>query len=151
MLQHTTYEEMLGHDLVSPDEKLIKVSIIRNPYHRTVSLFKYFGGHEKWGPFEDFLKTLEEKLSLTDYFYLPQYKYLMHQDDVAIKNLIRFENYKSDMEKFKSKYNLKFPVTFDSEMQLRKSKDNFDKFYNNKDNLIKVKKIYKKDFELFGY
>ena len=44
MLQHATYSEMIKHDLYSPKEKLITVSIVRDPYQRTVSLFKYYGG-----------------------------------------------------------------------------------------------------------
>ena len=151
MITHATYEEMLKHNLVSLDERLINVSIVRNPYHRTVSLFKYFGGRKKWGSFKGFLKALRKDLSLTKYFYLPQYKYLTHENKIAIENLIKFEEYESDTEKFKSKYNLKFNITFDNEMQTRKSEANFKEFYGDKDSLNEVEEIYKKDFELFGY
>jgi hypothetical protein len=151
MLTHATYEEMIKHSLVSLNEKLTNVSIVRNPYHRTVSLFNYFGGHEKWGNFKSFLKILKEDLSLTKYFYLPQYKYLTYKGEVAIENLIKFENYILDAEKFKSKYGLRLNVTFNTEMQIKKSKNNLNKFYNHKNNLSEVEEIYQKDFELFGY
>jgi hypothetical protein len=150
MLTHATYEEMIEFNLLSLREELVRVSIVRNPYHRTVSLFKYFGGNKRWGNFESFLDALEKELSYR-YFYLPQYEFLTHGNKVAIENLIKFEDYVADTEKFKTKYNLKFNVTFRTKSQIEKSKTSLETFYNNKSNLSKVEKIYQKDFELFGY
>ena len=141
---------MVNYNLVSLNEKLINVSIVRNPYHRTVSLFKYFGGRKKWNSFENFLKLLEGRLS-EQYFYKPQHTFLTYKNKVAIDNLIKFENYKIDVENFRAKHDLEFEVTFNTEMQIKKSKANFEKFYSNKANLNRVEKIYEKDFELFKY
>ena len=51
MSQHATYEQMIKHNFIKNPNNHIKVSIVRNPYPRTVSLYKYFGGRSKWGSF----------------------------------------------------------------------------------------------------
>ena len=172
VLTHLTYEEMLcsynvanlksgrrNHENepqtktytpVHCNEKLIKVSIIRNPYHRTASLFGYFGGPKKWGSFKSFLDHLEGGM-INQYIYKPQYKFITLKGGVVIDNLIRFENYKTDTENFKAKYNLNFNVTFDTQKQLKKSEANFAKYYKDEILRRRVEKIYQKDFELFGY
>ena len=150
MITHATYEEMVEHNLVSLNEKLISVSIIRSPYDRAVSLFKYFGGDSKWGSFRAFLDLLKNGMS-KDYFYKPQHLFLTYKGETVIDNLIKFENFKEDMEKFKAKYDLSFEVAFDAEKQIRRSKINFKEFYDEKKHLDTVEEIYQKDFELFGY
>jgi len=150
MLQHATYSEMVKHGLYKPEEELITVSIVRDPYQRTVSLFKYYGGHEKWGSFNNFLKILSSNLH-TQYFYYPQREYLIQEEEVVIKNLIRFENYQEDMERFSNENNLDLQVAFDSGMQKEKTEKNLKKYYANSEHAKTVERVYARDFELFGY
>ena len=150
MLQHATYSEMVKHDLYNPKEKLTTVSIVRNPYQRTVSLFKYYGGHKRWKSFNNFLKTLSSAL-YTRYFYYPQHEYLLYDGGLAIKNLIRFEHYEKDMKKFSDEQNLNLMVTFDSKMQKEKTEKNLKKYYQNPEHAKIVEEVYAKDFELFNY
>ncbi|MEM8526156.1 MAG: sulfotransferase family 2 domain-containing protein [Bacteroidota bacterium] len=150
MLQHATYSQLIKHQLIVAPEDLIKVSIIRNPYHRTVSLYKYFGGAKKWKSFSIFLDILKQKLQFR-YFYLPQYKYLEHEGELAIDNIIRFENYFADATAFREKYKLDFEIRFNENKQAKKSALNFKEFYSKKEHLLRVENIYRTDFELFGY
>ena len=150
MLQHATYSEMVKHSLYKSKEGLVTVSIVRDPYQRTVSLFKYYGGHEKWGSFNNFLKILSSDL-YTQYFYYPQYKYLFHEEEIVIKNLIRFENYQEDMERFSDENNLDLQVTFNSEMQKEKTEKNLKKYYINPEQAKTVERVYARDFQLLGY
>ena len=150
MLQHATYSQMLKHKLYKPEEKLTTVSIIRDPYQRTVSLFKYFGGHKKWGSFNNFLRILSQDLH-EQYFYYPQYRYLFYEGELAIENLIRFENYQQDMQWFSRHNNLNLEIAFDSEMQKEKTENNLKKYYKNPDHIKMVNRIYARDFEFLGY
>ena len=65
-------------------------------------------------------------------------------------NIIRFENYEEDMKIFKKKYGLNINVTFNQEMQTRKSKETFKKYYN-KANCRKVELLYEDDFKTLNY
>jgi hypothetical protein len=150
MLQHATYPEMVKHGLYKPEEELVTVSIIRDPYQRAVSLFKYYGGDKKWKSFNNFLKILSSSLH-TRYFYYPQCEYLIQEEEVVIKNLIRFENYQEDMERFSNENNLDLQVTFDSGMQKEKAEKNLKKYYANSEHAKIVERVYARDFELLGY
>jgi len=122
---------------------------VRNPYPRTVSLYKYFGGARKWESFDKFLDKLFAKAK-TEYFYRPQYKFITLNNEIAIDNIIKFESYEQDMLKFKNKYNLKFNIDFRTQQQKEKFKKVLKKYYNN-DNYKRVESIYAEDFDLFNY
>lgn len=151
MLQHATYLETIKHKFYDPNkEKLKTVSITRDPYQRAVSLFEYFGGDKKWGAFSEFLKLLSSDL-YSEYFYYPQQKYLSHKGELAVDNLIRFENYQEDMERFSNENDLNLQVTFNSEMQKEKTEKNLKKYYANSEYAKIVERVYARDFELLGY
>lgn len=151
MLQHATYLEVVKHKLYDPSkEKLKTVSIVRDPYQRTVSLFKYFGGDKKWGSFRDFLKLLSSDL-YAKYFYYPQQKYLFYNGELSVSNLIRFENYTEDAQKFSDENNLNLKISFNSEMQKQKREKNLKTFYQNSEHVDMVNRIYARDFESLGY
>jgi hypothetical protein len=150
MLQHAKYHELIEHSFIEPENDLISVSIIRNPYYRAVSLYKYFGGPDKWHEFGDFLDFLE-RMGKGSYFYRPMVDYLSYDGQIAIDNLIRFEHYKSDMEQFSTVYDLGLDIKFDSEKHIQKNKT-IDKEYYSKNNYKeRVYSIYKDDFKEFGY
>ena len=146
MLQHITYEELIKHNFISADNDLIKCTIVRNPYHRTVSLFKYFGGEAKWKNFENFLLFLETG-GINSYFYMPQWKYIQG----ATFDIIKFEDFLPSVKAFKKKHNLTFNISFRSAEQSEKSKKIFNKYYKSQNILNRVESLYLKDFSLFDY
>mgnify|MGYP003645630943 CR=1 FL=1 len=153
MLQHASYEQLVEFKFIEADNDLLKVSIVRNPYYRTVSLYRYFGGPKKWKSFDAFL-TFLEKMNGKNYFYQPQFTFLMYDDQVVIDNIIKFENYAEDIERFSQEHDLNLlnlKVTFDKEKHIKKDKSIDSEFYSNEDNLRRVGNIYKRDFKLFGY
>ena len=150
MLQHTTYSDLLKHKLYDPEEDLATVSIIRSPYERTVSLYNYYGGSGKWRTFESFLQLLNNDF-YARYFYYPQYKFLYHDGELKVDNLIRFDNYKQDAEKFSDENNLNLKVTFDSDKHERRRENLFREYYNNKSNIEAVERVYSRDFEVFNF
>jgi hypothetical protein len=146
MLQHITYEQLIKHNFISVDNDLIKCTIVRNPYHRTISLFKYFGGEAKWRNFDNFLLFLETG-GIKSYFYMPQWKYIQG----AVFDVIKFEDFLPNIEAFKKKYDLTFDISFRSEEQSETSKKNFNKYYKSPSILNRVEKLYIKDFNRFNY
>ena len=150
MLQHATYKQLINNELINENNNYLKVSIVRNPYPRVFSLFLYFGGDTKWGSFDEFLDRLESKKLAIRYFYLSQYEYLSFKSNIVIDNIIRFENYKDDAEKFKDKYNLDINITFQTALQDEKFNRVISTYYN-KERCKKVENIYAKDFEVFNY
>ena len=142
MLQHLTYKQMLERKYIDEDNDLIKISIVRNPYDRIISLYKYFGGKKKWESFEKFLNYIEEQ-GRNYYFYKPQFKYLEGCDF----NLIKFESFQQDLEAINKKLDLDIKCDFDTKRH--EGRDNSS--YLTKENLVKINEIYKKDFINYGY
>ena len=154
MLQHATYEEVIKNNLLPAASAYTndfkRLSIIRNPYYRTISLFKYFGGENKWGSFDEFLEKLKDVL-IERYFYKSLTNYLYYNNELQVDNLIRFESYKSDLDSFSQKHNLNLNISFDEEKQLKKRESIDSKYYNKSSTKEKVYNLYKDDFINFGY
>jgi len=147
MLQHATYRELIQHRFTSKDDDLIKITIVRNPYHRIISLYKYFGGHKKWQNFENFLSNLETG-GINGYFYMPQWKYI---DGGEGFNIIKFENFLADLEVINKKFNVNINASFREKEQGGKSKKAFKEFFESQELIDRVNDLYLKDFETFGY
>jgi hypothetical protein len=144
MLQHATYQQIIKNEYNPQNYKII--TIIRNPYYRVMSLYKYVARKES---LDKFLNKIEKYLQY-DYFYQPQYKYLINEKgEINIDEIVRFENYEEDLKKIKEKYNLDINISFDTNKQLNKKKA-IDSVLTEEQKLI-IQRIYKKDFELFGY
>ena len=146
MLQHATYSQLISHNFISADNDLIKLVTVRNPYHRVISLFKYFGGERKWISFENFLTHLETG-GIDGYFYMPQWKYIKG----AEFDIIKFENFLLDVETLKKKHNLKLNVTFRTKEQAEKSEKTCRKYYTHEEIGCRVTKLYEQDFEMLDY
>ena len=150
-LTHSSYEELIEKKLIPEKNNLIKVSILRNPFFRVLSLYRYGGlingGAKKWGSFEEFLLKLKEGL-ISHYFYRPQFEYIKHKEGVALDDYIRFSNYSEDMKAFSDKYDLNLEIKFSAKMQHENTIKNCHEFYSKKRSNVKlVQELYKEDFE----
>jgi hypothetical protein len=143
MLQHATYSEILNINSTFLDNTI--VTIVRHPYTRVHSLFKYFKKHEKIDDFLDFL----ENGRIQSYFYQPQYKFIYNNNSIINCDILKFEHFTEDFNAFKKKYNLDIKINFNEKLQ----KNKFEKITNSLTNQQKqrIKNLYKKDFELFNY
>ena len=151
-LTHSSYNQLIKRKLIPEENDLIKVSILRNPYFRVISLYRYFGGAKKWGSFKKFLLKLKNGL-INSYFYRPQFEYIKHEGGVVLNDCIRFSSYTEDMKVFSEKYNLNLKINFDKEKQTKKSIQNCLEFYtgNNNENAKMVEELYREDFENLNY
>jgi hypothetical protein len=150
-LTHSSYNELIKKKLIHEGNKLIKVSILRNPYFRVISLYKYFGGERKWGSFESFLLELKGGL-INNYFYRPQFQNIERGGSIVLDDCIRFSRYSQDMEAFSNKYNLNLKVDFDKKKQHEKSIKSYLEFYKGqRENSKAVEELYREDFENLNY
>tara|TARA_R110001592_G_scaffold160695_4_gene392976 strand:+ start:24661 stop:25278 length:618 start_codon:yes stop_codon:yes gene_type:complete len=144
-LTHGSYQELVDKNYIKEDNKLIKVSILRSPYDRVVSLYKYFGGKKKWGDFHEFLGKLKKGM-IKNYFYRPQYENIVYNDQIILDECISFNNYSMDVDKFSNKYNLNLDIKFQDRRQYYQTGTNFIEFYKGNKNRILVEELYEKDF-----
>jgi chondroitin 4-sulfotransferase 11 len=154
--------EWFLHDFAIKHQKENQDSFcfVRNPYDRLVSAYFFIknGGIRskddlerakrvnKYPDFKTFCKHLDEFKN--EMHFIPQYKYVVNNDDnVIVKNILRFENINSDFSEFISKYNLKnnnLPIVNTSKH------DHFNNYYDEETKNI-VYNFYIKDFKLFNY
>lgn len=144
MLQHATISQIMQYDPDIISNKII-ITIIRNPITRIYSLYNYF---KNFTNFDSFLEYLENG-EINHYFFQPQYQYLQHNNELIECDIIYFENFRNDLTKIKEKYNFEIEINFDE----NKQKDKLNKILNilNDEQIKRIKILYEKDFELFGY
>ena len=153
-LQHLTYTEIQSffNNFINeyPSIKAYKtVTIIRNPYDRVLSLYKYKYGNKNSLSFIEFLNQIESILNSppakhgegnSKYFYLSQYDYLVNSNKtIDIDHIIRYEDFPDN---FKFIHN-----------KLENKKSYFRDIYHKDNNTLltdevknKIYQIYKKDF-----
>ena len=153
-------------------------AIIRNPYERIVSDFKFwidFYYHHKSNTRYTHLikeigliynndyninktnlnlfikKILTDKnyKSLLDGHFIPMYKYIFIKNTNITQEILRFDNLNNDFNKFINKYNLQIPIDILKEVKKNKTPDILN--INDIDTNSKklINKIYHKDFKLF--
>ncbi len=140
-----------------------KFSFVRNPYSRLVSAYNFLmkGGfckkHKKWveenisnyESFHDFVTMWlnEENINNISHFR-PQFNYVCDKNDkVEIDFIGRFENLEEDFQKVCR------ILDIDTELPHINSSNttqHWKTFYNN-ETLKIVERVYKKDFDIFGY
>lgn len=162
-LQHLTFTEMHKYNFINVDKNIFYFSIIRNPFDRVISLYSNWGGDKRFKTFDIFLnkllsfnmdnydhngiitensnfnyKNMSKNLKDCMYHFLPQYKYVYDAS-----NNIKVNTYKiNEMNKLNNILNV----------NLKFSKTRNKKFKQiNKEQIDKIVKIYKKDFEIFNY
>jgi len=167
MMQHLTLKEI--HLFV--ENKLIEecdnhFSIVRNPYDRFVSLFKYWSKKKGKNGLNEFLSKVEDMdlnsyehkgifsqkehfqaLRLEDckYHLLPQFVYLSENDGIVMPEVFKYE----EMEEVKKYSEKQFDINFhkDHAENIRKSNLNF----LTEPQKERIYSLYKEDFENFDY
>lgn len=129
-----------------------KFTISRNPFDRFISGWRYCKS-TKHKDINDLIGNLPKKRSQEhDWYHLsrPQTQGLVVNKKLNFDFVIRFEHLQKDFDKLKALLNI------DEEIKLphvRVSKHrHYSEYYKDNQKLIDfVVKVYKKDFELFGY
>lgn len=135
-------------------KKLInnKVSfmVVRNPYNKILSNYKFFY-KEKKIDINEFvknnilgLKNNNKTKEYTNYFFIPQHEYLLHNTEV-----LKFENLHTDFKEFCKRHNLKDMELSKINVSNNKNVANIKGL--NAETLKLINEFYSKDFELFGY
>jgi len=141
-LQHLRYKDIINNkDYFKIDENNLKIiSVVRNPYTRTVSdlLFtkKINRNSTKEQTYNQLKKYVNENW---DNHNIPQYLFLENCNNVKI---LKTENLTEDMK------NLGY-TDFNNNTYNQNIKDYF--LYLNNDSIELINKVYDMDFKLFGY
>ena len=87
----------LGYIEEETFQEYFKFSFVRNPYHRTLSLYKYLG-YAKIISFSNFVKSvLPQKIEENHFFFLPQYDYLYNDlNKLAVDFVGKLETIEED-------------------------------------------------------
>jgi hypothetical protein len=160
-LQHTTYQEIIN------DPNYFKLNIndlkimtcVRNPYKKFISALFYnkFVSYHNLNDISslekdiiNIIEKLKEKNTIYDNHFLPQYKFLIiDENDEKINNniiILQNENLKNDMEKYGF-------MNFEKYLNKNDMIKNDDEYYLyiNENILNIINTYYEKDFEFFNY
>jgi Sulfotransferase family len=151
-LAHLYAEEYvrLGHISLSDFNSYFKFSIVRNPWERLVSEYKY--RIEKTGlSFFEFLRFLFPKEGMSDFrrHIEPQWKFVCDANrNIIVDKLIRMENLQQEIESiFQQIFNER--IVLPKANQSHNSTD-YRKFYDDRTARF-VEEFYKDDIKLFNY
>jgi len=158
-IQHFTYREWKNINKIKEDS--VCIGIVTHPQHRIVSSF-YFLGYNKHYNFLEFLNAIQDG-SLLSSIQLLGFRGIIKQhirsmydtligfnDTDCINFLLKRESLDDDWKEFCSLYNLEHNTL----KQINKTKTSTDwkNLYNRYPEASQlVYKMYKKDFEYFGY
>jgi hypothetical protein len=128
-----------------------KFSIIRNPWDRIFSIYKWKTKNLSRESFEDFLITTRESSNFTHKWhigFLNQLDYLIYKNNITINHILRFETLEQDFTDFQKRYPLiaARPLIHTHKTQAANYKD----YYTNK-SLDVVRRLFQKDIKYFGY
>ena len=147
---HKTPDE-LGRTIYKKDDELF--CVVRNPYDKIISAYKYANGKraskEGLNTFiKDKLTHFKKNERWNGCHILPQYKYT--HGNIKCDHILKFENLENDLKKLNENYENKNINNIKLEKNNKsKSKLNTNDLTQESKDLIY--KVYKKDFELFGY
>lgn len=147
-LQHMTHNTIMEYkDFFNINyENLEIITIVRNPYYRVLSdLFFLKKINKESSKHEVYIAIQEYITTLWDNHGLPQYLFLMDENDELIQNIkiMGTESLQSDM--------IQLGYTdFDIKTNCNENNINYND-YLNRDSINLINKYYEKDFELFGY
>ena len=147
-MQHYTVNECREHFPITDD--YWSFSIVRDPYTRFVSDYHWNKGHCKCKSVDEFL-CLAERVVKGDLYsenvyydhFMPQHKFLCDvSGNVLVDRVFRFEIFKD----ISSEPRLKIINT-----NTKRNKGSSNKIQLNEEQKSRVRQLYAKDFELFGY
>ena len=135
----------------NPYKRYTNFAIVRNPYDRMVSEYKYYKNIENIKDYNIniFIKDIYHKYKENKFYYgchfIPQSEFIYGYP--KCDEILRFENLDSDFYNLLNKY--KYPQM--KVPQKNKSYGNTTIDSLNKDSIEIINKIYKDDFKNFGY
>ncbi|MDB2591999.1 sulfotransferase family protein [Candidatus Pelagibacter bacterium] len=158
---HNSYLNLLHFGIVNNNfhNSSYKFCIVRNPYHRTISLFNYFKDIkiiDKNIEFEKFLDEVYLKrppIGIYNHIGIsqsnPQTDWILDLNGkFLVDDMFKLE----ELDKFINNFKDRFKVNLDIKVQNTSNKHiTFEKIEKNKSIMEKIEKIYDKDFELLGY
>jgi hypothetical protein len=153
-LQHLTgmkLRQLLGRDRF---DDFYKFTVVRNPYDRAVSQYKYMGRRKdlrkfiKMKPGDSFLEYLGKIQKRTHVQWEPQVSFLYdYTGKLLVDNVVRFENIQSELSSVLSHLNLNKKLLHEN---ASKDKTPFQSFYCDESKKI-IEQIYHDDFEMLDY
>jgi len=178
MLGHIHYQSLINSKKLDRTyfDRAFKFAFVRNPYDRLVSLYKYHRIEKMLGlDFDTFVQTLTQEfeagrvppVGLYNIQPFPETSPLHHptiygnqynpmvdwlpedfQDTVLICYLETFEQ---DIDKLLNMVGFQGKREAVPKKNKSKYEDNFMDFYTHKETIERVNRLYKKDFDSFGY
>jgi hypothetical protein len=178
-LAHLTASEYVTCKHISPQQfaSYFKFAIVRNPWDRMVSFYKYLGSH-KCSDFKQFLmEHFSRQLWNYKYWFVrPQCEFIYGENDACLVNYVgRFEFLSMAMDYIGRQVGLqnvslphinrssrKFQpdnssvgdlcgyATAGYPKQEKKIRDDYRTYYD-QDSILRVAELYKRDIEIFGY
>ena len=138
-------------------EQYYSFVVIRNPFDRLISFFKYHTSEKYNGAFIKKYKNLKY-LSFEDYFRLmskkeyiigPQVKYLTHKDSIKVVDaIIHFDKLESGLKRVLSKHNVDVSLLPHKNKSL---KDDNEKYFSNTNFINEVNEYYSSDINFFNF
>ena len=157
------FEHHLPLDVLKKSKEFKKkpiFTIVRNPFSRAVSLFHECLSNKKYRnvlkinnktSFNKFLNIIEKQ---NFWFTMPIIDWIGIGNLKKLKFIGKYENLNYDLKLVKKKYNLNFNLKYHNKNSIIKKKFfkvNYLDFYKDKNNIKKVKLIFKEDLKLFDY
>ncbi|PXV62283.1 sulfotransferase family protein [Halanaerobium congolense] len=146
-------------------DEYFKFTFVRNPYSRIVSAYNFLmqGGMHKiddnWAKenlyqfenFDQFILALKEndiaQKILNWQHFAPQHKYICDYDfNIMVDFIGKLENINKDFNYIKNKLNINSNLSHKNKSKHK----HYSEYYTEETKNI-VKKLYKKDFDMFGY
>jgi len=158
---HLSYLDLLRLGVINDNfhKTAYKFCIIRNPYHRVVSLFNYFKDIkivDRNIEFESFLDEVYLKRPpIGVYNHLgisqsnPQVNWILDSNGKFLVNdIFKIEEISKFVNFFKDKYKINLDI---KKYNLSNKHIIFEKIAKNRSIIEKIEKIYSRDFDLLGY
>lgn len=162
---NTIFDEFENHD----EDLLLhydSLCVIRNPYDRFFSAWKFAHPHK--GPvsvedfkesFNDFVYRCEEKKfrenNIEYDHYFPQYRFVTMNKRIVVDDIIRYENLLEDWKIYQEKWNQRRQLPYKMNLTLVHENSseiniNWQEVYDSQSREI-VYDLYHTDFEIFKY
>jgi hypothetical protein len=137
-----------------------KFAIVRNPYEKMYSGFRFLCGNKIdptldnfkrmlrcEGPYRFLKRKFMNRPKTRRHHIFTQKSFIVHEGELMVDHVLRFENLSEGMKALEEKY--KIDIGFE-EKQTISSVDRALDFYDNEAKLL-VEDMYKEDFEYFKY